>query len=701
MTTIQSEALSKLSSPDHLELLNAIDSLRLQGINRWVSLPQIIVCGDQSSGKSSVLEALAGVPFPVNSTLCTRVVTELVLRRDPYTRASVSIKPGDLRPPLEREAISSFTANFDGFDALPKIIERAQERIFCTGTIYTKGKTFSKDVLRIELSGPNYPHLTIVDLPGLIHSQTKKQTAADVELVQEVVKSYMKESRSIILAVISAKNDFANQVVLRLARKADLGGQRTLGVITKPDTLTHGSGSESLFVSLAQNREIRLCLGWHVLKNLDSEKSTGGLAVRDAEETDFFSNAPWSTLPTSSTGIDQLRSRLSKLLLKQISSELPGLIHEIQEKYTDCQVLLEKRGSPRTTETEQRRYLVEVSQSLQTLLKSALDGTYESPFFSHWKTEDGYTRRLRAGIQNLNTDFAETMRRTGQHRKVLPRGTSNAQAGPNEITESDFLRHIETVMRLTRGRELPGTTNPVTVMELFREQCGPWEERLSVHVDKVWHAADYFLNHALAHVADESAFNSLKHEILEPSMRTIRAGLDKKAAGLLRTYRECYPITNNRYFTETLQAARRNRLNPADPGRIISEHFGRTISKSAHINGTFNLEVLVKSLTPPDEPAISRHAAIEAMDCLNAYYPVALETFVDIVCVQVVEEGLVAEIGRIFSPSLIYSMDSAQVQRLGGKSDDIQTSCEELNKQLEILKKGLETCKKFLGFRTA
>ena len=74
----------------------------------------------------------------------------------------------------------------------------------------------------------------------------------------------MKEPRSVILAVVSAKNDFANQIILKLARDADPSGKRTLGVITKPDTLVPGSESETMFVSLAKNQNVEFRLGWHV-----------------------------------------------------------------------------------------------------------------------------------------------------------------------------------------------------------------------------------------------------------------------------------------------------------------------------------------------------------------------------------------------------------------------------------------------------
>ncbi|KAL2048578.1 hypothetical protein N7G274_000490 [Stereocaulon virgatum] len=100
----------------------------------------------------------------------------------------------------------------------------------------------------------------------------------------------MKESRSIILAVVSAKNDdYANQIVLKLARIADSKGNRTLGVITKPDTLVPDSESEAMYVSLARNQDVEFRLGWHVLKNMDSETGEWSPIDRDVKEEAFFS----------------------------------------------------------------------------------------------------------------------------------------------------------------------------------------------------------------------------------------------------------------------------------------------------------------------------------------------------------------------------------------------------------------------------
>lgn len=85
----------------------------------------------------------------------------------------------------------------------------------------SSARAFSDDVLRVEISGPEQPHLTLVDLPGLIHAESRHQSEKDVKLVSSLVRSYMANTRSIILAVVSAKNDHANQIVTRLARDVD------------------------------------------------------------------------------------------------------------------------------------------------------------------------------------------------------------------------------------------------------------------------------------------------------------------------------------------------------------------------------------------------------------------------------------------------------------------------------------------------
>ncbi|KAK0620856.1 P-loop containing nucleoside triphosphate hydrolase protein [Immersiella caudata] len=699
MVALQNGSLSQLCSADQLELLDSIDHLRLQGINNYVSLPQIIVCGDQSSGKSSVLEAISGVSFPVKSNLCTRFPTELVLRRAQHIGASVSIVPHESRDESERKALRAFQERLEAIHDLPKVIESAKTAMGIT----THGKAFSKDILRVEITGPDQPHLTIVDLPGLIHSETKHQTASDVQLIRDVVQGYMKEPRCIILAVVSAKNDAANQIVLKLAREADSSGNRTLGVITKPDTIVRGSPSEAQYLSLAWNQDVKFRLGWHVLKNMDSDKGNSTLAQRDVEEADFFAQGAWTELPQASLGVKALRGRLSTVLLRQIAAELPGLIQEIETRFTACQDQLVKLGKLRASLNEQRLYMFDLSQAFQTLVKAAVDGTYNDAFFVDAKSPEGYWQRARAVVHNLNGDFSSELLRCGHFRQIEDDDVvleNSSEGSQQSISKAAFIIHIENLMRRTRGRELPGTFNPMVVADLFLEQSKPWDSIAEKHVKQVWSAMNTFLRLVAGHIADFSTSKALEREIFEPAMNDLLKQLRDKTAEFLGPHRAGHPITYNHYFTETLQNARRERLTKTTTA-AVRKFFGSDDLSSSRLSGSYNLQTLVSSLVASNEPNMDRYAAQEALDCLDAYYKVALKRFIDDIAVQVIEEKLVAQLHNILSPVSIFKMSDDQISGIAGDSEESKSRREQLNRQLSVLRNGLETCKRFVGMKFA
>jgi hypothetical protein len=92
MATIQGlHSMDGLRTAEQIQLLDLVDSLRAEGLSEFTALPQLIVCGDQSSGKSSLLEAISGVPFPKKDNLCTRFATEVILRRALDSEIRVSL----------------------------------------------------------------------------------------------------------------------------------------------------------------------------------------------------------------------------------------------------------------------------------------------------------------------------------------------------------------------------------------------------------------------------------------------------------------------------------------------------------------------------------------------------------------------------------------------------------------------------------
>ena len=596
-----------------------------EGLGYCLHWPQIIVCGDQSSGKSSVLEALSGVSFPIKSNLCTRFPTELVLRKTSHVGVSVSIVPHQSRNESEREILGKFHEKLDSFDGLPDLIEKAKKAL----AISAHAGAFSKDLLRVEVSGPDRPHLTIVDLPGLIHSETKQQSASDVELVQDVVQTYMREPRSIILAVVSAKNDYANQIVLKLARAADPIGSRTLGVITKPDTLLTSSESEKMYISLAKNQDVEFRLGWHVLRNMDSETGNWSLTDRNVQEDEFFSQGSWAQLPHSILGVDKLRKRLSRVLLRQISAELPSLIDEIDDKHNDCRKQLNRLGLPRTTLDEQRQYLLQISQQFQSLVKASVDGTYNDPFFGSAESEPGYQKRIRAVMQNLNFSFAERINRIGHHREIIGTpGKKLATRGVVLTTREAFIDHIQHLMQRSRGRELPGTFSPMIVADLFLEQSAPWEGIARNHITTIWKAVRDFLGHVATCIADDATSKALFQKIFEPALNSLLQIFKEKTTELLLQHQKGHPITYNHYFTETLQKVR-NKRNEDEYTDILRKFFAVSSLDAVDLEDRcIDLKPLVAALVQRVEPDMNRFACSEALDCMEAYYKVGFIPFV-------------------------------------------------------------------------
>ncbi|KAI2617877.1 dynamin family protein [Hypoxylon sp. NC1633] len=684
------ETLNELCSTDQLELLDAIDQLRLEGIDHYISLPQIIVCGDQSSGKSSVLEAISGVPFPVKSNLCTCFPTELVLRRAHDTGVSVSITPENPSKP----GVHEFHEELEGFEGFPALVEKAKVIM----GISQSGKAFSKDRLRVEISGPDRPHLTIIDMPGLIHSETKSQSAEDVKLVRDVVETYMTQSRSVILAVVSAKNDFANQIILNLAQKVDRRGSRTMGVITKPDTLVKGSGSEGLYISLAGNNEVNFALGWHVLKNLDSEtqKASSLLANRNAEEAEFFSQGAWKQLPSSMLGINELRKRLSDVLLRQIATELPSLIREIDLKLNGSREQLKGLGQPRCTLDEQRLRLLEISQQFQLLVERSINGTYNHAFFEDADTDQGYKQRIRAVIQNTNKEFAERLLKHG-HRREISAAAQPFSTPPELITRENFLNHVQTIMQRTRGRELPGIFSSMVVADLFHQQSSPWELIAQGHVTKIWIAVEIFLKLVVTYAAGSSISKSLFDNVFQPALKTLHENAKVKTAELLDSHRQLHPITYNREYAETIQKLGYHHKEAVSS--VIRNFFSlASIEGSQYVSEQrFEFTTLVDRLAKVTGTDSERLAASEALDRMNAYYDIAMKRFVDDVATEVIEQKLLAALSKILSPVAVFSMHPDLVERVAGESQESRKKREELTKKIHVLQKGLSTCKRFVN----
>ncbi|KAF2096941.1 hypothetical protein NA57DRAFT_42231, partial [Rhizodiscina lignyota] len=558
--------LDQLSDKEQGKLLDLIDELRFLGVGDHIELPQIVVVGDQSSGKSSVLEAISGVKFPTADLLCTTFATEVILRRSDMPSASVAIIAHDDRSVSDKERFDEFKQDSVDLEELPSIIDSAKEQMALSSQ--SGPAIFFRDVLRLTVYRPDGPTLSMVDLPGIIHAQTGGQTAEDIQTVSQLVQSYMRNSRSIILAVIPASNDAATQVILTWAREIDEKGERTLGVITKPDLTYDGSDAQKEILALAKNQKAPLIftLGWHMLRNRDYNTRNCPSTERDHIEHKFFDKAPWSDLPHGHVGIISLRERLRKILHKKICESLGGVIADIQAEIIKSDSEVKILGTARSAMAEKRMYLMQIAESFPLIVRAGVSGTCDHPFFDQDTERDSIftslevTRPgLRAKIKELELAFVNVMERFGHtcdsgvcelnNRKLLPidryQKKVTFQMSRKIISDKEMDKVVQASIEATGGCELPGDYNPLAIGHLFRRQSVHWEQIAEAFVKIVWEACRGFLDDVINSIADRACAAAILREHVNPAMQGKLAALLVKLEEILKPHKSSVAITFN------------------------------------------------------------------------------------------------------------------------------------------------------------
>jgi GTPase SAR1 family protein len=586
--SLDPEAIEQLSG-ERKALLDTIDSLRKHGIGRFVDLPQIIVVGDQSSGKSSVLEAISRVRFPVKDGLCTRFATELVLRTDPQTRIDVRVQPASVSTDV------AYTFNETRFDKedLPRIIEEAKTHLL------RDSSTFSEDVLRVEICSPDVPHLTLVDLPGFYHSEDENQSAEGREIVDRLVASYMARKNSIILAIVSARNQVILQTVLSKVKGHDKNQDRTLGIITKPDLLTPGSQDEDRFIQLARNQDKshQLSLGWHVLRNCSETETLLSPEERDSKEQDFFESGIWSAVPSNNRGVGTLRKKLANILLDHIRKNLDTLIKDIEDNMNERQDRLRRLGDSRSSPRQLRAHLDKIASQFQLLSLHAVEGNYSDEFFgglypdsSIMPMDESRLTKLRALVRDLNRTFAYVLATKGSRRIIVPGHTDDNNSDsedaatqeirlpsflwalegqyqfddPEEVTRDTIGSELEALSSTNQGNEFPGTANDLLAVKLFQDQSRPWEAIARFHMDFLLRIAKSFIEKLVTYITgpDQKTCSAILSNMVDPFFEQRTSILEVKLQELLCNFRSGYPQPLDADFRTILEKRRQKQLAP-------------------------------------------------------------------------------------------------------------------------------------------
>uniref|UniRef100_W5KPG3 Myxovirus (influenza) resistance A n=1 Tax=Astyanax mexicanus TaxID=7994 RepID=W5KPG3_ASTMX len=415
--------------------IDLIDSLRSQGVEKDLALPAIAVIGDQSSGKSSVLEALSGVALPRGSGIVTRCPLELKMKRcreedSWHGKISYDGYEEELDDPAEVESK----------------IREAQDKIAGVGV------GISDDLISLEITSSNVPDLTLIDLPGIARVAVKGQPEDIGDQIKRLIRKFITKQETINLVVVPCNVDIATTEALKMAQVEDPNGERTLGILTKPDLVD--KGTEETVVEIVNNEIINLTKGYMIVRCRGQKEIIDRVSLTEATEKEkaFFRDHPhFSVLyDDGKATVPKLAEKLTLELVHHIEKSLPRLEEQIEAKLAETQDELEKYGNgPPMEPSERIYYLIDKVTAF---------------------TQDA-----------LNLTMGEELR-TAPHLNIFSNLRIKFESWKQHLDQSGetFNRRIEKEVQeyevKYRGRELPGFINYKTFEVMVKDQIKKLEE---------------------------------------------------------------------------------------------------------------------------------------------------------------------------------------------------------------------------------
>ncbi|XP_057834795.2 dynamin-related protein 4C [Cryptomeria japonica] len=287
-------------------LLDAVDKLRnLNIMNEGIQLPSIVVVGDQSHGKSSVLESLAGIKLPRGMGICTRVPLIMRLQScSDKSEAQISIE-------------------YSGKKEIIKEWDITSEIKAATQEIAGGGKGISYTPITLHITKVGAPDLTMVDLPGIARVAVDGQPADIYEQISEMIMEYIKPTESIILNVLAATVDFPTCESIRMSQTVDPNGERTLAVVTKCDKAPEGL-LEKVTVDA-----VNIGLGYVCVRNGIGDETNA--EARQREKQLFDSHPLLKKIDKEMVGIPLLAEKLMQIQATTINTTLPQICNQIDD----------------------------------------------------------------------------------------------------------------------------------------------------------------------------------------------------------------------------------------------------------------------------------------------------------------------------------------------------------------------------------
>ncbi|KAI5117489.1 hypothetical protein M0805_009550 [Coniferiporia weirii] len=496
-------------------LMRAAQKLRDIGAQADIDIPRIAVIGGQSAGKSSLVEAVSGIRVPRDGGTCTRCPMEvnLISISGAWScRITLRLEFDHAGNRLAEVRCIPFGSPLTSRDEVELTLRRAQTAIlnhhrentdvfllksrddleyYRTTEAFNNGTLkFSKNVVVVDIFDDDCANLSFVDLPGLIQND-EQQT---VELVENLVKTNI-TGHCLILVTIPMSDDMENQRAMRIALEVDADKERTIGVLTKPDTLTVGALSarrkwrDLLVGNERSNGTHALKLGYYCVKlSDDAERANNpSSSERNASESSFFSTtSPWDVVQNRSHfGVLNLVNDLSRHLTGLLDSILPKLREQAEKELDAClKALSELPEVPKADpSSEVLGHVTEFCQELTAIVFASGSALYATQLSDPDVDGKAFVRLNRVRYTTFKRDIRRTcpdFRPFEDHEDYTTPHYScdidRIDSDSEKDSEPHDLLYVQEVIRKSIGWELPNNVPFEAKCVLITEFINKWEK---------------------------------------------------------------------------------------------------------------------------------------------------------------------------------------------------------------------------------
>ncbi|CAF1233065.1 unnamed protein product [Rotaria sordida] len=655
---------NELNTPESRRLLKVVDEMREILHYEKISLPHIVVVGDQSVGKSSVLEALSGVQLPRAQNICTRCPLELRLKNISSTETEYAT--------IRCEGMSEIRIN-NFLEIMDKVTDCTVQ--LAGANLNVSSKPIYLTVYKKDIQAD----LTLIDLPGITRNPIGGQSQTIYKDIVELIEHYIEPSTAIVLHVIPSSVDFTTSESIQLAKKTDPHCERQLIAVSKIDKFDKDIGEKLLGIGPGS---MALKLGCIAVLNRTQEEIDQNISfdeMRRREQQFFRSHKAFQDVPEQYLGSEQLVKRLALIQQERIRSTLPSIIDELKKEIKSKKSELKQMPPPVTSEMDCWALYTNLIKKYREIINARVHGIYdnemqleiEEPAFEKSYLSQTTTRTQMFNDQNDERIAFQLYNRQKKCREKLHNPFTH-------FFTSEYKKVVLKLLEENAGVALPNFPSFSIIERLYRAEQSKFREPCEELIESFTEYLKLILIKILNQVfIEETNYKyQLIHRLTDIILRTIDESEEKCCNDIKKMLEiEERVFTLNHYYMDTVNKIKNK-----------SQEYNKNKS-SGHTRfvSTFEINDFVIDVSGLSN---EHQAAFDIQIAISAYCRVVEKRIVDQVS-QLCYYWFITQCALVLDSKLNSAFTSANLLELMREPFDQQQKRENLKKSINAMEKAL------------